>query len=79
MALDEATADLLAQFAQSGMKPVHEMTPEESRRLGGLLCETYGPGPKMSRTEDDNVPTPDGGSFTVRLLVPETTVTRPAP
>jgi len=29
--VDEATSTLLAQMADSGIKPRHEMTPEEAR------------------------------------------------
>ena len=31
MAVDEATSALLAQMADNGIKPRHEMTPEEAR------------------------------------------------
>jgi acetyl esterase len=45
MALDEATAKLLAEMAASGIKPLHEMTPAEARGLGGMLwrCTAQGP------------------------------------
>ena len=56
MALDDATTALLGQMAESGIKPLHEMTPEEARGLGGMLREMYGPGPEMARVEDTTVP-----------------------
>src|SRR3954449_11207811 len=69
MALDEATAKLLAEMAASGMKPLHEMTPAEARGLGGMLCEMYGPGPEVARVSEETVTTADGASFTVRVFV----------
>lgn len=71
MAVDEATAGFLTQMAESGMKPLHEMTPDEARGLGGLLRDMYGPGPDVHRVSDETVPAPDGGSFGVRILAPE--------
>src|SRR4051812_241160 len=70
MALDEATAKLLAEMAASGMKPLHEMTPEEARGLGGMLCEMYGPGPDVARVTEASIPTPDGASIGARIIVP---------
>lgn len=71
MAVDEATAGFLAQMAASGMKPLHEMTPDEARGLGGLLREMYGAGPEVHRVSDETVPAADGDSFGVRILAPE--------
>ncbi len=71
MALDEATTALLNEMAQSGMKPLHEMTPAEARGLGGMLCEMYGPGPELPHVTDETVATADGSSFGVRVLVPD--------
>ncbi|WP_211177782.1 alpha/beta hydrolase fold domain-containing protein [Pseudonocardia acidicola] len=70
MALDDATAGFLAQPAESGAKPLHEMTPEEARSLGGMLRELYGPGPELPRVSDEQVSTSGGSSFGVRVLVP---------
>lgn len=70
MALDDATAGFLAQMAESGMKPLHEMTPQEARGLGGVLRDMYGPGPDVARVVDESVPVP-GGSIPVRILAPE--------
>jgi acetyl esterase len=61
MALDQATTALLQQMAESGAKPLHEMTPEEARGFGGALRELYGPGPEMARVEDVTIPAPHGG------------------
>src|SRR3954449_11593817 len=70
MALDEATAKLLAEMAASGMKPLHEMTPEEARGLGGMLCEMYGPGPEVARVTEESIPTRDGATIGARVFVP---------
>ncbi|GAA1393766.1 hypothetical protein GCM10009613_40860 [Pseudonocardia kongjuensis] len=70
MALDDATAGFLAQMAESGAKPLHEMTPAEARELGGMLRDMYGPGPEVAQRIDETVPV-DGGSIGVRLLLPE--------
>jgi acetyl esterase len=64
--LDEATAGFLTQMAESGAKPLHEMTPEEARGLTAGLGELFGPGPDMARVDDTTV----DGAFAVRVLVP---------
>lgn len=69
MALDDATTALLGQLAESGLKPLHEMTPVEARGLGGMLGAMYGPGPEMARVEEVAIPTPDG-PLPGRVLVP---------
>jgi acetyl esterase len=70
MALDEATAKLLAEMAASGLKPLHEMTPAEARGLGGMLCEMYGAGPDVARVTAESIPTPDGAAIGARIFVP---------
>ncbi len=72
MAIDEATSSLLGQMAESGMKPLHMMTPEEARGVGEVLREMSGPGPDMARVENIAVPAPHGG-IPVRVLVPHET------
>jgi acetyl esterase len=69
MALDEATMQLLAQMADGGGKPLHEMTVEEARALSGSLNELYGPGPEMHNVADGRVAV-SGGVVPIRLLVP---------
>ncbi len=56
MAVDAATSTLLGQMAESGAKPLHEMTPEEARGFGGVLREMYGPGPEVGSVEDRTDP-----------------------
>jgi acetyl esterase len=70
MALDEATAAFLAQMAESGAKPLHEMTPDEARGLGAMLLELYGPGPDVHRVSDESIPLPDGSSIAARVIAP---------
>jgi acetyl esterase len=69
MALDEATAALLAQLAGTGTKPLHEMTPAEARGLTAALRGEAGPGPEMGRVQNARVRAA-GGTFPVRVLVP---------
>ncbi|MEN3303624.1 alpha/beta hydrolase [Pseudonocardia sp.] len=71
MALDEATIAFLTAMAESGGKPISEMTPDEARGLGGLLRDMYGPGPQVASVTDSPVPTPDGGIVGTRILAVE--------
>jgi acetyl esterase len=70
MALDEATAGFLTQLAESRAKPLSELTPEEARGFAAMLGELYGPGPEVDNAYDVDLPTADGHTFTVRVLVP---------
>ncbi|GAA3568155.1 alpha/beta hydrolase [Nonomuraea rosea] len=70
MSLDEATIQFLKQLGEAGVRPLHEMTPEEARALGGMLGDMYGPGPEMARVEEALIQAEDGGSFGARVLVP---------
>lgn len=70
MALDEATTALLAQLAESGRPPMHEMEPDEARELTASLKEMYGPGPEMARAETRSLDLP-GRSVPVQILVPD--------
>jgi len=69
--IDEATLGFLTQLAESGDKPLHEMTLEEARGFTAALRELIGPGPDVKKSYDVAVPTPDGHNITVRVLVPE--------
>ncbi|MFG6192174.1 alpha/beta hydrolase [Nonomuraea sp. JJY05] len=70
MSLDDATVQFLKQMSEAGGKPLHEMTPEEARAMGGALGELYGKGPEMARVEEAVIRAADGGSFGARVLVP---------
>lgn len=70
MALDEATAALLTQMAESGAKPLHEMTPEEGRAQIREMGEMSGQGPEMARVGSATVTTANG-PLSVRVLVPD--------
>ena len=71
MAIDEATAALLTAMAESGAKPLHELTPREGRAVMAEMSAAGGPGPEVARVYDEQIPTADGGQFAVRVLVPE--------
>ena len=73
MPLNEAITAFLTEMAASGIKPIEESTPEEVRALVADLKELYGTGPEMARVEDHSVTGADGGTFPVRVLVPEGT------
>lgn len=70
VALDFATNALLEQMASSGVKPLHESTPEEARQLTASFGELAGPGPRMSRADDLTVTAADGAAIPIRVLVP---------
>jgi acetyl esterase/lipase len=71
MAIDEATAGLLAAYAESGAPPLHEQTPQEGREAIATMGALSGPGPDVARVHDEQVATADGDQFTVRVLVPD--------
>ena len=58
MAIDQATAGFLAQLADSGAKPLHEMTPDEAREVTAMRRDLFGPGPEVARCYDEQVPAP---------------------
>ncbi|QNG38796.1 alpha/beta hydrolase [Geodermatophilaceae bacterium NBWT11] len=67
--LDDPTTALLAQLAQLGAPPLASQTPEQMRAAaqGAGLSPTA---PPMHRVHDLQVPTDDGATVPVRLLVP---------
>lgn len=70
MALDSATTAFLAQMAEAGGPPLHEMSPQEARTLSDGFIELVGAGPEMARVDDITVPGADGHEVPVRVLVP---------
>jgi len=70
MAIDEATAGLLAAYAESGAPPMQEQTPQEGREAMDALSALSGPGPEVARVYDEQVATADGDHIMVRVLVP---------
>jgi acetyl esterase len=68
VAVDQATAALLAQVAASGARPLTELTPAQARRLGAAAA-TGDPGPAIANVTDMRVRT-GGGSVPVRILTP---------
>ncbi len=69
MTLDFATAELLAQMAEGGGKPLHESSVEEARALGAGLSDMNGPAPAMFRVEERRLAVP-GGEAPLRILAP---------
>jgi acetyl esterase len=69
MALDEATAALLSQMADAGIKPLHEMTPQEARDFASSMRAQPETVPEMARVLMRRVRV-TGGVVPVRLLVP---------
>jgi acetyl esterase len=72
MALDTATSTLLAQLAESGQPPLHEMDLEQARGLTAGLKEMYGPGPAMASAERTMVDL-GGRTIPIQFLVPNDT------
>ncbi len=68
MAVDQATAALLAQVAASGAKPLTELTPAQARRFEAMAAGGD-PGPEMADVADARVRT-GGGSVPLRILTP---------
>ena len=73
MPLNDALTAFLTEMAASGVKPIHESTPEEVRALTAGLAELFGAGPEMARVEDHTIPVEDGETIAARVLVPEGT------
>lgn len=72
MPLDTATVAFLELVKQAGGKPLHEMTPVEARAFGSSMRDLLGEGPAVARLEPGQVNYP-GGSFDVKVIVPEGT------
>jgi acetyl esterase len=73
MPLNDALTAFLTEMAASGVKPIHESTPDEVRNLTAQLAGLYGTGPAMARVEQHRIPVGDGATIGVRVLVPEGT------
>ena len=70
MAIDDATAALLAAAAETGAPPLHELSPQEGREVIAAMSALSGPGPEVATVYNEQVTTGDGDQFTVRVLVP---------
>lgn len=68
--LDQASTNLLAELAASGLPPMHELTPREARQAGERMVALYGEGPAMERVQESAIPVADGDRIKVRVLVP---------
>jgi acetyl esterase len=69
MALDDATAALVAQMARARVKPLHEMTAPEAREMVARARPEPVSLPEMTKVKDLKVRV-TGGVVPVRLLVP---------
>ena len=69
MALDEATAALLAEMAAAGDPPLHQMTPSEARDMRAARRAQAAAGPAMASVRDTRVRV-SGGYVPVRILNP---------
>jgi len=70
MTLDFASKAMMEQIAALGAPPLHELSPELARERSRAMVAAAGPAPRMARVED-HVVAAFGGSFPVRVLVPE--------
>jgi acetyl esterase len=73
MPLNDALTAFLTEMAASGVKPIHESTPEEVRGLTAQLAGLYGEGPEMARVEDHLITVGDESTIAARVLVPKET------
>lgn len=69
MALDEATAALLAEMAAIGAPPMHEMTPAQAREMSAARRAQAAPGPAVAAVRDTRIRV-SGGYVPVRILTP---------
>lgn len=70
MKLDIATTALLSQMAASEAPPMHELSPEEARLIGGQMAKGYPDGPAMVSVKDVEIPARDGAKIRARVLKP---------
>ncbi len=70
MKLDIATTALLSQMAAAGAPPMHELSPEEARFVGGQMANAYPAGPDMFSAEEIDIPAQDGAKVRARALKP---------
>ncbi|MFG1696102.1 alpha/beta hydrolase [Nonomuraea sp. NPDC049309] len=70
MALDEATTRFLERLAETGGKPLHQMSVAEARAVNAGLAAMSGEGPAMATVEEVSIPAADGARFPARVLVP---------
>jgi acetyl esterase len=69
MALDQATTALLEEMAANGLRPLHELTPDEARGRMAALRGEAPPGPDMVSVRDTRIRA-SGGFVPVRVLTP---------
>lgn len=70
MALDKATADFLAQVAETGAAPMHTLQPQEARESSAAMADLSGPGPQLHEVRDIAAFAEDGAKIALRVLRP---------
>lgn len=71
MALEPVTQALLAQLAETRDPPMHEGTPAMARMAGPIFAGMSGRGPEVAAVRNLKLEGEDGGTFRVRVLVPD--------
>lgn len=71
MPLDPVTQALLAQLAETRDPPMHEGTPAMARMAGPIFAGMSGRGPEVAAVHNRKLEAQDGGTFRIRVLVPE--------
>lgn len=69
MTIDDPSRHLLA--GMSAGPPLEQMTVDEARAFGGLVRDLVGAGPDVRSTHDHQLTAADGGTFDVRVIVPD--------
>lgn len=73
MTLDAETLAVLSQIRDMGVKPYHQMTPQEARAFTESMRPPPSTEPRMDRRLDRRIPV-TGGALPVRVLVPHADV-----
>ncbi|MGV0812498.1 alpha/beta hydrolase [Mycolicibacterium boenickei] len=71
MPLEPVTQALLAQLAETRDPPIHEGTPAMARMAGPIFAGMSGRGPEVAAVHNLKLGGEDGGTFRVRVLVPD--------
>lgn len=67
MAVDDATSALLAQLAEAGRPPIHQLPVQEARGDFAVLAGLVAPGPALHAVREDTVRADDGYKIPVRV------------
>jgi acetyl esterase len=67
MALDDATAALLANLAEAGGPPIEQLGPAQARAVSEALGDLSGAGPALHSVRGDTIAADDGYNIPVRV------------